>query len=397
MKIKITFLLLITIVGWQQVQSQTKSKKAPIGCSTIEPQQTFKLDTTDKTRGLADNYYLWDNGQTVYVKIMDGSDQKKQMIERYAKEWERYANIYFTFVNSGTANIRVWLDNKGGNNSQIGIMANALPQETKTINFDTTTFVTPEYTHTAIVHEFGHAIGLLHEHYSPLAGIKWNKEFVYSELKRTQGWTKDDVDRNLFHQLNVSYTQGTSYDPKSIMHYPIMKGWTLDGYAVNWNNSISVGDQNLVAALYPKYGDREKKSPRFFIDDFTKMEVITSTEKQGLLLFPSFKLTTAGSAGTVFFIAIFYDKDGNAIKASSSENYNIQGSAGCYRSFTVQADKKLSANKISPRDFEMFIPFSALSVPSSSEVSARFVAILKDGDEWKNLYSSDPVKFRLIK
>ena len=94
MKIRITLLLLVVTIGFQQAQSQAKRKGAPIACTTIEPQMTFKLDTS-KARGLADHYYLWDNGQTVYVKIMDGSDDKKQMIERYAKEWEQYANIYF--------------------------------------------------------------------------------------------------------------------------------------------------------------------------------------------------------------------------------------------------------------------------------------------------------------
>ena len=398
---KITLLLLVTAIGWQQAQSQTKPKPTPkgvpIACSTIEPQRTFKLDTTDKTRGLADNYYLWDNGQTVYVKIMDGSDAKKQMIERYAKEWERYGNIYLSFVSSGNANIRVWLDNKGGNNSLIGINANSVPQDTKTINLDTTSFVTPEYTHTAIVHEFGHAIGLLHEHYSPISGIKWNKDFVYSELKRTQGWSKDDVDNNLFKQLNVSYTQGTSYDPKSIMHYPIMKGWTTDGYMVNWNNSISMGDQNLMAALYPKTGNRVKESPRFFVENYTSMTIVPNTAKQGVSMFPSFSINTAGSAGNVFFIAIFYDKDGNPIKASSDQTYNVFGYAGCYRSLTLAADKKLSANKISAQDFELFIPYSALPVAGSTEVQAKFLALLKDGDEWKNLYSAEPVKFKLIK
>ncbi|MEI8075009.1 MAG: M12 family metallopeptidase [Bacteroidota bacterium] len=397
MKAKALLLLSITIVSWQQSQSQTKSKPVPVTCTTIEPQKIFKLDTTDKTRGLADNYYLWDNGQTIYVKMMNGSDAQKQMIERYAKEWERYGNIFFTFITSGPANIRVLLDNKGGNNSMVGIMANAIPQDTKTINLDTTSFVTAAYTHTAIVHEFGHAIGLLHEHYSPLSGIKWNKEFVYSELKRTQGWSKEDVDAQVFSTLNISYTQGTSYDPKSIMHYPILKGWTTDGYSMNWNNSISEGDQSLVGALYPKYGTRTKVSPRFYIDNFTKMEVIQNSAKQGLSLFPSFKITTAGAAGSVYFLAIFYDKDGNSIKAPAESNYNIQGMVGCYRGLKLAADQKLSANKSTPLDFELFIPYSAIPVPNSTEISARFIAFLKDGDELKNLYSSESVKFKIIK
>jgi len=222
------------------------------------------------------------------------------MIERYAKEWEKYGNIYLTFVTSGPSNIRVWLDNKGGNWSRVGNQANSVAQDQKTINLDTTSFVTAAYTYTAIVHEFGHAIGLLHEHFSPLAGIKWNKEFVYAELKRTQGWSKEDVDAQLFQPMNISYTNGTSYDKKSIMHYPIMKGWTTDGYFVDWNNSISDGDKALVAALYPKVGNRANEKPRFYVSNYTTMSVLPSTAKQGISLYPSFSIKTAGTSGTVF-------------------------------------------------------------------------------------------------
>jgi len=75
MKMKLSLLLLASAIGWQQMQAQVK--KTPIACATMEPKQSFVFDTTKK-RGLVDQYYLWDNGQTVYVKIMDGSDAKNK-------------------------------------------------------------------------------------------------------------------------------------------------------------------------------------------------------------------------------------------------------------------------------------------------------------------------------
>jgi hypothetical protein len=58
------------------------------------------------------------------VKIMSGSPKYKEMIKRYAKEWEKYANIKFEFVETGESNIRVILtgNDGGGNYSKLGTM-----------------------------------------------------------------------------------------------------------------------------------------------------------------------------------------------------------------------------------------------------------------------------------
>jgi len=75
----------------------------------------------------------------------------------------------------------------------------------------------------------------------------------------------------------------------------------------------------------------------------------------------------------------------------------VFGYAGCYRALTLAPDKNLSANKISAQDFELFIPYTALPAGSGTDVQAKFLAILKDGEEWKNLYSGEPVRFKLVK
>ena len=44
-------------------------------------------------------------------------------------------------------------------------------------------------------HEFGHALGMIHEHQNPAAQgqIPWDKPKVYAYYAQ-QGWNKDDVD-----------------------------------------------------------------------------------------------------------------------------------------------------------------------------------------------------------
>jgi serralysin len=256
--------------------AQQKQQYKKAGCATVEPiQQVFAFDTTETgKRGMADNYYLWDNGKTLHVKIMNGSKHYKDLIKRYAKEWEKYANIKFEFVEVGPSHIRVILtgNDGGGNYSKLGTMALMVPQDEHTMHLDTSSFRTQEYTYTCIVHEFGHAIGLMHEHMSPTSGIKWDKNRIYASYKLNQGWDKDMVDAQLFKKYAVSYTNGTQYDAKSIMHYPISRWETLDGYHVEWNNSISAGDKALIGALYPKKGERINEVPRFTVSRFYKYE-----------------------------------------------------------------------------------------------------------------------------
>ncbi len=38
-----------------------------------------------------------------------------------------------------------------------------------------------------VIHEFGHALGCVHEHSSPAATIPWNRDAVYAYYLATQG------------------------------------------------------------------------------------------------------------------------------------------------------------------------------------------------------------------
>ncbi|HKG84980.1 MAG TPA: hypothetical protein VKB16_17765, partial [Beijerinckiaceae bacterium] len=57
-----------------------------------------------------------------------------------------------------------------------------------------------------VLHEFGHVLGLRHEHHHPASGIVWNKPVVYRELRQQFGWSKAMVDSNIFERFTQDFS-----------------------------------------------------------------------------------------------------------------------------------------------------------------------------------------------
>src|SRR5262249_48337201 len=72
-----------------------------------------------------------------------------------------------------------------------------------------------------VLHEFGHALGLQHEHRNPAAGIKWNVKAVKEYYAKTQGWSEKEIEENVLNPLKADRSNYTAFDSKSIMVYAI--------------------------------------------------------------------------------------------------------------------------------------------------------------------------------
>lgn len=74
-------------------------------------------------------------------------------------------------------------------------------------------------------HEFGHALGLLHEFQSKVCDGWIDVKLLASD----QGWNAADAAANLWPvtKLNISYTEGGAYDINSIMQYNLQKKYFI--------------------------------------------------------------------------------------------------------------------------------------------------------------------------
>ncbi|MGL6111857.1 MAG: hypothetical protein ACRC2B_17335, partial [Rubrivivax sp.] len=102
-----------------------------------------------------------------------------------------------------------------------------------------------------VIHEFGHALGLLHEHNHPEALIRWNKPAVYQDLGGPPNrWSKAAIDSNVFARFDASTVITTDFDHASVMIYTIPAQWTMDGRSFMPSPRLSPGDVGTIRRLY---------------------------------------------------------------------------------------------------------------------------------------------------
>jgi hypothetical protein len=197
----------------------------------------------------------WANGKRLRVHFLGGSSRLHDKVKQYAKQWEKYANITFDFVNDPAAEIRVSFVMDNTSWSAVGTDAvdqQMFPPGSATMNYGWLTSSSPEAEFSRVIlHEFGHSLGCIHEHQNPAGNIPWNREAVY-RFYQQRGWNKARVDQNLFRKYDVDQTQFTEFDKKSIMLYPIPKELTDGKMEVGWNRKLSKTDKDFIGQLYPK-------------------------------------------------------------------------------------------------------------------------------------------------
>lgn len=205
---------------------------------------------------LIDRWVVRDPGRPDRIGTGVITPKIRAAVKKYVKLWEDHCSIRFDFVDQLPADIRVGFDPEDGHWSFVGTDSIVHAQDderTMNLQFDDDTEV--DAVRGTTLHEFGHALGCIHEHQSPDSPIQWNEPVVLKAMGGPRyNWSEaktrhNILDSNAAHAANYKYT---NFDPHSIMLYSFDASWTLNHKGTSENHDLSQADKYLIGEIYPR-------------------------------------------------------------------------------------------------------------------------------------------------
>jgi serralysin len=203
------------------------------------------------------NLKKWDNNYNLRCRFLDGSDKQQEKLIEKAKIWEKFAAVKISFVEDSDAEIRISFAADPGSWSAVGtdcLDHGYFPLHQPTMNFGWLHENTDEDEwERVVVHEFGHALGCIHEHQSPSEHLKWNKTAVYKAFSGPPNfWSKEEIDFNVLQKYSRKGMTYSIFDPESIMLYQFDGSLFTDHKGTPLNTHLSKLDKQMITRMYPK-------------------------------------------------------------------------------------------------------------------------------------------------
>jgi Astacin (Peptidase family M12A) len=193
---------------------------------------------------------LWAIGSTLTFRFIDGNDKLKDTVRDAIHEWAKYVSLTFAEVASGDAEIRISFE-QPGSWSYTGTDALGVAADQPTLNYGFLADLDQDSARQTALHEFGHALGLVHEFQNPDAGDVFDLAAAKKEFSGPpNNWSDEQIRETLIDKAD--YPGSRPYDRRSIMNYSFPQNIFLPGKDTDPGDGLSESDKSYVATLYPK-------------------------------------------------------------------------------------------------------------------------------------------------
>lgn len=234
---------------------------------------TFAFPAPDGPQfGLVVDDATWPRGQPLRVHFLNGSADLKNAVETFARAWSEVAEVDFEFgAPRSQSDVRITF-RQPGFYSLLGMEARQAANETMSLGFRGTE--SDDDRRRLILHEFGHALGLMHEHQHPEAGIEWDEAGAVGYYgPRLPGLSPAQI----MAQLRAVPAASLRYkffrfDPASIMMYfipevAVRRGFYDPERFGRNNTTLSESDAVVMGSVYgPRGGGPGGTARRLTVD-----------------------------------------------------------------------------------------------------------------------------------
>ncbi|MCI0360156.1 MAG: M12 family metallopeptidase [Planctomycetaceae bacterium] len=208
---------------------------------------------------------FWEGRDRLAVFFLEGSAAIRKIVLDQANRWAEHAKIEFRLADRmGGSDIRVTFRPGQGHKSFVGRSAGNRPGDW-TMNLDMNdSSVGSAYNLGVILHEFGHALGMVHEHQSPGAGgVRFKSAAELLPYFSVRGLrTIEAIEFNIVRRYQASELKRFSvFDPDSIMLYSFPAELTTNNQGTKQNTVLSAKDKEFVGLMYGTRGGTTPVTP----------------------------------------------------------------------------------------------------------------------------------------
>ena len=246
----LSFICILNLGCFKEKMSEAEKRKTRI-CTQMPLKKGKKLPGNQAGTERIKTW-TWDPNEERILKICfkDGDSDLIKRVMLKAREWEPISKIKFELVG--------YYDQPDIKISFLGVgcwsfIGNDAINEKTSMNLGWIDNKTSDAELSRVVlHEFGHVLGLVHEHCLVDGNpIEWKKDKVYAFYRaKPNKWSDKEIEENIFKRYDKTELIGGVYDPTSIMIYGIPRELLENGKEIKWNQTISKGDKTIVYNTY---------------------------------------------------------------------------------------------------------------------------------------------------